>query len=245
MIEILNTMIIENEEEHLIHLQNLIVKNHPEMHIIGTCVSGEKALSMLQEIHPDLILLDIDLGDLNAFDLLEKLPAHNFKIIFTTAYDEYALEAFRVHAVDYLLKPIDKEDLREAISRIIKQPVKLNNRQSLINSCRSLNSVFLALYEKKRVSYIPINNILYLEADRSYTIVHFTKNNQREKRLVTGSLSGYEAELSSLHFIRIHQSCLVNVNQIEEFDKSSGKLLLACGDRVPVARSRRELFERR
>jgi len=174
-----------------------------------------------------------------------ELPPHDLNIIFTTAYDEYALEAFRVNAIDYLLKPVDSEDLKEAISRIIKQPVILNNHQALLDSYRSLNSMFMALYEKKRVSYIPINSILYLEADRSYTIVHFTKNNQREKMLVTGSLSGYEAELLPHHFIRIHQSCLVNVNQIEEFDKSSGKLLLACGDRVPVARSRRELFERR
>jgi len=237
------TLIIENEEDHCRQLEKLITANHPELNIFGRCTSGMDAISTLQTVRPDLLLLDIDLGDMNAFDLLDHITNPNFQIIFTTSYNEYALQAFQVHAVDYLLKPIEPVAFAKAIKKATLQKTNMKNYQLLIEDFRRLSKQYLAINEKQKVQYIPIKDILYLQSDVNYTIVHYIENGQRKQQLCAASLATYETKLMPHDFLRIHQSYLVNPSQIRVFDKRSNQLELACSETLPVARNRRALFD--
>lgn len=238
----LQTLIIEDEKDHYHHLEKMILQNHPEINILGWCSSGSDAISTLQTVRPDLLLLDIDLGDMNAFDLLNYLPAFDFQIVFITNYNEYALQAFKVHAIDYLLKPLDPNELSHALKKTMLQRSNYADYQLLVNDYRRLSHEYLTINEKQKVVYIPVKEILYLKADDNYTIIHFMSANERQSHVCTSSLSSYEMKLASHGFLRIHAKYLVSPAQIRVFNKKDSLLELACSDKLPVARSRRTLF---
>ncbi|MCF8348894.1 MAG: LytTR family DNA-binding domain-containing protein [Bacteroidales bacterium] len=238
----LQTLIIEDEKDHFHHLEKIVLQNHPEINILGWCRSGSDAISTLQTVKPDLLLLDIDLGDMNAFDLLNYLPAFDFQIVFITNYNEYALQAFKVHAVDYLLKPVDPNELSHALQKAMLQRSNYSDYQLLVNDYHRLSREYLAINEKQKVVYIPMKEILYLEADNNYTTIHYLSDGKRLTHLSSSSLATYETKLAPEGFLRIHAKYLVSPAQIRVFNKKDNLLELACSDKLPVARSRRTLF---
>lgn len=238
----LQTIIVEDEIDHLHHLEGILANQHPEIYILGKCFSGSDALSTLKTIKPDLLLLDIDLGDMNAFDLLTYLPAFDFQIIFITNYNEYALQAFKVHAVDYLLKPVDPHELSHALKKAMLQRSNYSDYRLLANDYRRLSREYLTVNEKQKVVYIPIKDVLFLEADNNYTIIHYVSDGERHTHMCSSSLSTYETTLAPEGFLRIHAKYLVSPAQIRVFNKKDNLLELACSDKLPVARSRRGLF---
>lgn len=238
----LRTLILEDDLAHQQHLEKLIKQNHPELHLIGSCSSGTEALATIKSVHPELIMIDIDLRDMNAFEMLEQLHEINFHIVFTTGYNEYAIKAFRVNAVDYLLKPIIADELAQSIQKVLLQRNLHKNYESLIADYQNINKRFLTINEKKKVTFVPIDQILYLQADRSYSTIHYKEDKERKKITTCTNLSTLEKQLLDHDFIRIHQSYLVNRLQIHEFLKKDKKIKLICGDLLPVARGKTELI---
>jgi len=238
----LRTLIVEDDLDHQRHLEKLIEENHPELHLMGSCSSGTEALSTIKSIRPELIMMDIDLRDMNAFEMLEQLHETNFHIVFTTAYNEYAIKAFRVNAVDYLLKPIIEDELAQSIQKVLLQRNLHKDYETLIADFHRISKRFLTINEKKKVTFVSIHQILYLQADRSYSTIHYREDGERKKITTCTNLSIFEKQLSAHDFIRIHQSYLVNRLQIHEFTKKDRKVKLICGDLLPVSRGKTEVI---
>ena len=207
----------------------------PTIEIIGEAegvVTGAKAI---KELNPELVFLDIQMQDGSGFDLLEILPEINFKIIFTTASDAHAIKAFRFSAIDYLLKPMDPDDLMEAISKIEEQKSS-GTRISLLKENMDRPKK-LALNTLEKIHISNISDILRCESNVNYTMFYFADGS---KLLVTKTLKEYDKMLSEYGFIRVHQSHLINSECIKEFRKLDGGHIIMKDDaKIPVSSRKR------
>jgi two-component system LytT family response regulator len=242
----LNTMralIIENESDARELLSNIIKKYLPEIDLIGEANSAKGGIALIREIKPDLVFLDIDLGDGTGFDVLDATPTIDFSVIFTTAYDEYALKAFRYNTLHYLLKPYSVSDLKEAINKLkdsSKRPEEKANIENLVNNYFTDLSKKIALNTSDGIWLVEQNEIIRLESDGSYTYVFF-KN--REKILISKPIGELEPRFSTVKFFRVHRSHLVNVDFIDKYVREDGGyVLLSNKDIVPVSRYKKEAF---
>lgn len=213
----------------------------PEIKIIGEAENVMAGVKLLAKHTPDILFLDIEMPDGDGFDLLEMLPKKPFKTIFTTASDEHALKAFKFSAVDYLLKPIDQEELKAAVEKVKgtkDSPQSLELLQENIGKhIGKMERIILNTQEKIHV--VRLSDIVRLESDINYTRFHLTNGN---KVLVTRTLKEFDDMLSDNGFIRVHQSHLVNIEHIVEFVKADGgHLNLDDGGYVPVSSRRKSL----
>lgn len=236
-----NAIIVEDDSFHLEHLVDLLHDGFPQIRIVKVCKSGKEALEQIPLHAPDLLFLDIDLGDMDAFQLLNKMNFNDFNVIFTTAYQNWAIKAFQVNALHYLLKPIQAEELKEAVGRLGKGG-QLTDIREIAAALNQYNNRMLAIREKTTVQYLNIEKISYLEADESYTKIFYAENMEQKTMLSSNNLSYYERELELYGFIRVHKSFLVNKNHIRSFWRTDSKVELIDGQRIPVARQKRFLF---
>lgn len=200
----------------------------------GSVVTGAK---LIKELQPDLVFLDIQLPDGSGFDILEILPETNFKLIFTTASDEYAVKAFKFSAVDYLLKPIDPDELMDAVSRIEDQKKPGDRIDLLKENLHSPKRIALNTLEK--IHIVSVDEILRCESNINYTMFYFT---DKTKLLVTKTLKEFDKLLSDHQFIRVHQSHLINTQFIKEFVKSDGYIIMKDGTEVPVSTRKKQVL---
>ncbi len=217
----------------------------PDLDIIGTADSVVSGVKLLLKEQPDLLFLDIQLGDGTGFDILEILPDINFKIIFTTASDEYALRAFRFAAVDYLLKPIDIDELKSAIERAQSQLETTSERLDVLkDTFRKPDELptRMCLHTQEKIEVVDIQDVVRCESSDNYTIFYFESG---KKLMVTRTLKTFEKQLDKHQFFRSHQSHLVNLQYLQSFVRTEGGyLLMKNGDQVPVSvRKRTELME--
>ncbi len=221
-----------------------MLKPHPEIEIIGECANGFEAVRMASESKPDLIFLDIQMPKLDGFEVLE-LIGMDLSVIFVTAYDEHALRAFEVHAVDYLLKPFRAERFQAALERA-KQ--RIGEKSSLARNSLSPTELKAAtrgpgqyaerivVKDGTRVQIITVSNLDYVEAQDDYTALA----SQGKKHLKQQTISSIESSLDPKNFIRIHRSYLVNlerVTRLEPYGKDSPIVVLNDGARLPVSRA--------
>ncbi|WP_235298058.1 LytR/AlgR family response regulator transcription factor [Portibacter marinus] len=223
------------------------LKDHcPEVKIIGTAASVVEGAKLLREIQPDLVFLDIMLGDGTGFDLLQILPKVNFKLIFITASDEFAIRAFKYAAIDYLLKPVDQEELKKAVARAQDQ---LNFQSA--ESLKLLNETIskpeelpkrISLHTLEKIMVVEIKNIIHCKAEANNTIFYIK---DRPKVFVTKTLKNYDKMLSPHGFVRVHQSHLINTAYIHAYiKKDGGYLKMKNGDEVAVSvRKKAEVME--
>ena len=197
-------------------------------------VSGAK---IIKELKPDLVFLDIQMPDGSGFDLLEILSDKNFKLIFTTASDEYAVKAFKFSAVDYLLKPIDPDELMDAVSRVEQQEQPTDRIALLKENFDQPKRIALNTLEK--IHIVEVDEILRCESSINYTMFYFT---DETKLLVTKTLKEFDKLLSDHYFIRVHQSHLVNARFIKEFTKSDGYIFMKDGTKVPVSTRKKQVL---
>lgn len=197
-----------------------------------------KALSKIVEIEPDVLFLDVEMPGLNGFQFLEKLGAFNFEVIFTTAYDTYTLEALRLSAVDYLVKPIDEDELHTAIFRL-KKRVMEKVRLSQRTDNRPVNNR-LALSTAEGVYFVDKGNIMRVEAMSNYSTFHLQGD---KKIIVSKTLKEYEGVLLDDFFLRINRSVIVNLNYVEKYRKGDGGTLeMSDGVEIEVSSSRKEVL---
>jgi len=225
----IRTILVEDEEPARELLKNFLA-DHYEIEVIGECADGFSGVKSINELKPDLVFLDIQMPKLSGFELLELLEI-NPLIIFTTAFDQYAIKAFEMSAVDYLLKPFTRERFSQAVKKSVD---KFKNKQS---DHTSVNAVIKAIDDKpemleriavktgSKIHVIPVDDIFFLEAEGDYVMIH-TKDG---KHLKEKTMKYFETHLTPSQFVRIHRSYIVNVNEIlriELYDKENYSVLL-------------------
>ncbi len=205
--------------------------------VIGEAEGVVSGAKLIKELKPDLVFLDIQMPDGTGFDLLEILPKIDFRLVFTTASDEYAIKAFKFSAVDYLLKPIDPDELMDAVSRVELQD-KPGDRIELLKENLD-KPKRIALNTLDKIHIVEVSEILRCESNINYTMFYFTDGT---KLLVTKTLKEFDKMLSDHYFIRVHQSHLVNARFIKEFTKSDGYIFMKDGTKVPVSTRKKQVL---
>lgn len=240
----LRVLLVDDELFCLETLKWEIEQHCPEVEVLAMCQSGAEAIKAIHNYQPDAVFLDIEMPYMNAFEMLQELDTIHFSIVFTTAYDQFAIHAIKVNALDYLLKPIGSEELKAAVQKI------QNHHQSNVsgNNLRSLMEHLLAnQHEVKKIALptmqglelVRIDQIVYVEADSNYTNFHLLSGT---RIIISKTLKQIEESLKEHDcFLRTHQSFLVNTRLIDRYHRGSGgNLDMANGATVPVAQSRKE-----
>jgi two-component system, LytTR family, response regulator len=232
----MKTIIIDDEHLCTNLIKNYLEASFPEFEILAICNNPLEGLKCINEMKPELVFLDIDMPKLNGFQLLDKVKQINFNLVFATAYNEYALKAFKYSAIDYLLKPISKIDFNETVERIIsrKAPVDIAQTNYLhdIQSNGELNKI--AISNQEGVVFLNIDEIVTCESNGNYTTIIMQNG---EKILASKILKEFDEMLKTRNFIRVHQSYLVNVKYIKKYlSQDGGELLLTTGSFIPVSR---------
>ncbi|WP_166922316.1 LytR/AlgR family response regulator transcription factor [Flavobacterium poyangense] len=230
-------LIIEDEVAAASALEKMLFILEPEFRICAKISSVFESLVFLKDTNVDIVFLDIQLADGDCFELLSKIPQINFSIIFITAYNNHAIRAFKFSAIDYILKPVDPDDLAKAIA---KAKEKINNRAQIeyFLSNRKKEVPRLTLNVLSEIFYVDIDDIIRLEADTAYT--KFVLKNKTI--LVSKNMKYYEDLLSEYDFIRVHNSHLVAKNKI--VSKKLAHVVMSNGDEVPVSVRKRCLFKK-
>ena len=220
----------------------MIASYCPQANVIAQCSSATEARKIIIEQCPDLVFLDIEMPGGNGFSLLESLPDIRFEVIFVTAYDNYGIKAIKFSALDYILKPIDTNDLiksvEKASQKIAENIENLRMRNLLQNTKRKPSDKTIALAMNDRIEFVEVSSIVRCESDSNYT-TFCLKNG--EKLLVSRTLKEYDELLAPYGFLRVHQSHLINLNEIKSFIKSDGGYIrMKDGATVAISRQRRE-----
>lgn len=236
----IRTLIIEDEPAISKYTISLLEK-HPDIVVIGNCGSVEEARVLLRATNPDLVLMDIELSDGNGFDILQSISPIPFRVIFITAYNEFAIRAIKYGALDYLLKPLDEEELNAALDKMRRSPAgqKLLEQQLQVARQHMGNTPGrnrIVLRSQQFLQIVPFENILYCQSDAGYTTFFFTDG---KKMLVSRSIKDYEELLPETFFIRCHQSYLVNHHYIDRYHKD-GHLILRNGIEIPVSTRKKD-----
>jgi len=244
--QMLRTIIIDDEQSVRKTLEKLLARNCPNVKLVAEADGVDSGIESIKKYHPDLILLDIKMNDGTGFDLLKKLEPVDFKVIFITAYDQYAIKAIKFSALDYLLKPVDPEDLIEAINKAEKLVINELNQQlntleeNMLTQEKSKKKIILKTFDN--IHLVKVINIVYCESHDNYTNFHLQGD---KKILVSNTLKEYDEMLSEYGFFRAHKSYLINLMHIDRFEKTDGGSVVMNNEiKLPVAsRKKDQLLE--
>lgn len=238
----IKAIIIDDEPNCCDVLMILLKKYCPEVEVIKVCYAASEAIPALQQNEAQLVFLDVEMPHMNGFQLLEQFPKINFQVIFTTSYDQYAIKAIRFSALDYLLKPVDREELQEAVKKAVtrlESPLPQQLEILLQSIKRPVNQVNrIALPTMEGLQLIPLDSIISCASSSNYTILSLKDN---QKLTVSRTLKEIEETLEDFAFLRVHHSYLVNLNEIRKYIRGEGgSLVMSDGSSVDVSRSRKE-----
>jgi two-component system, LytTR family, response regulator len=238
----LRAVIIDDEQVHRDVLKRNLSVYCKDIKVVGEFGSGTESLDGLPKLTFDLLFMDIELGDMNSFELLQQLPFTDLHIIFITSFDKYALQAFKVHAVDYLIKPVDGAGLQKSIEMAMSQIIGKDRRMGLISDYSFQKNNKLLLSDSVEYELIGIETITYCKSDGNYTnIFHLDIKGNEIRFTDTHNLKYFEDKLSNYGFIRIHQSYLVNKDHVYKVRKNPFEVVLVNGSSLPVARERKHV----
>jgi len=241
-IMLLRTLIIDDEAHIRRSLSRMLAEDCPNVEVLGTADGVENGLMAIEKYHPDLILLDIKMNDGTGFDLLHRSKPLNYRVIFVTAFEEFAIQAFRFSAVDYLLKPVNADELTNAIEKAIKNidydfATQLKVLEENLNTKDPIEKK-IVLSTSDSVWLVKTREISYCEADMNYTKFNLING---KVILVSGNLMEFDEILRGSGFFRAHKSFLVNLSDVVRFEKGDGGyLVMSNNDRVPVATRRKD-----
>lgn len=240
----IKAVIIDDERNSIEMLEWLITTYCPEVQILALCQSGEEGIQAIKQHKPEVIFLDIEMPKMNGFDMLETFKDIDFEIVFTTAYDKFAVRAFRYSALNYLLKPIDPDDLKATIGRLKEKKSTPSREQMelLFQNLIARNNPVerIALSTNDGLIFVQTKNIAYCKAESNYTHVVMADG---QKILVAKTLKEIDETLSGKDFFRVHNSYLVNINHITKFVRGDGGyILMPDKTEIIIARSKRDEF---
>jgi two-component system, LytTR family, response regulator len=241
----LTAIIIDDESNSRNALQQKIARYCPDVTVIATCENGEQGIENIETRRPDIVFLDVEMPRMNGFTMLQQLKNKNFEVIFITAYDHYAIKAIKFSALDYLLKPVEAEDLKAAVEKVTQKRKERegNNRvelllQNFLEEKTARQRIAIASMEG--LQFVPTDDIIYLEANSNYTSFYLTGN---RKIMAAKTLKDFEELLPASMFIRIHHSYLINKNGVEKYIKGEGgQVVMKNGVTLDVARRKKEEF---
>jgi two-component system LytT family response regulator len=241
----IKALLVEDEAQSRQLLKTLLNKNCPDIEVVGMAANVKEASEGIQKYQPDLVFLDITMPDGTGFDLLEKTSPIKFDIIFTTATDKYAVKAIKYSALDYLLKPIDVEELKQSVSKVIQKKQQLNTVENLTHLLQNLKQSTdsyqkITLPTGSAYEIIYIKDIIRCEAEGSYTMFFLTSG---KKLLVTAGLKHYEDLLPHKEFMRIHHHHLININHVSRILKNEGSFVVMSDDmKIEMSRRKKDEF---
>ena len=239
----IKAILVDDEQNAIESLSWVIQKYSKEIEVIATFTNPVRAINAINHLKPDCVFLDIEMPNMDGFQLLSKLIFKDFDLVITTAYDNYAIQAFKESAVDYLLKPVDFDDIAKVSEKILNnknsnnlgKELKATLDDILSTHLQSVNKVALPL--NKKTVFVNVDDIIYCKSDGNYTMVYLINE---EKHLLAKILKDVEQIISSKHFIRTHQSYLVNINFVKEYIKGDGYyLVLENKVTIPVSKANR------
>ncbi len=241
----MKTILVDDEENSLDILEIELKEYCPQVEIVAKCKSGKEAIAAVHEFNPDVVFLDIEMPQMNGFEVLKNLEDQEFDVIFVTAYDQFALKAFEFSAVDYLLKPIVKERLIaavEKVSSLAETSISVEQLNMLMTNFQSYwqSQPRVALPTSEGLEFVSVDQIIYAQSESNYCWVFFDDGN---KIFLSKTLKDLEGLLAKHGFIRIHQSYLINADFIKRYVRGQGGyIILSNGAKVPVSRSKKEVI---
>ncbi len=241
----IRTVIIEDEKKSLEMLAAIIKKNCPELDVIGMASGVGEGVELINAKKPDLVFLDISMPDGSGFDLLERVAGQKFELIFATASDQHAIRAIKYSACDYLLKPIDIDELKAAVDKVVKKKnaiPNMENLQFLIQHLKRSDENFqkITLPTGNAYEIVNVKDIIRCEADGSYTMFFLA---DKRKLMVSVGLKHYEELLPENEFIRVHHHHLINMNHVVRFLKEDGGYaVMSDGTKIEISRRKKEAF---
>jgi two-component system LytT family response regulator len=224
-------------------LNHFLVNSIPEISEIRQAASVSEAINVLNTYQPGIIFLDVEMPHQNGFDFLMTLKDPSFDIIFTTAYNQYAIQALRFSALDYLLKPVDPDELKDAVERHVNKQKTVREKQELYDNLvqniekKEVKDFRLAVPSSEGVYFFTLDEILRLEADRNYTLIHLIG---KRPFLASKTLKHFEEMLEEFKFIRTHKSHLVNPKHVTRLTHNNEFVLLSDGSKVEISRRKKE-----
>ncbi len=241
----IKAIIVEDEEKSARLLANLLSTYCADVVLLGSASTISEAIQLINLEEPDVLFLDIELQKETGFDLLKRFTTINFQLVFTTAFEQYALNAIKCSALDYLLKPIDVDELKAAVEKVQRQ--KLDKQvhlklELLTQHIQNTNTqaIQIALATNEGLHILKVTEILYLESDRQYTTFFLTNG---EKVMTSKNIGEYEDLLSTHNFFRIHHSYLINLAEVKKFVRDSGGMaLMSNGVLLDISKRRKDAF---
>jgi two-component system LytT family response regulator len=239
----IKAVIVDDEPKAIQSLSWELTHFSDEIVVIKTFSNPEDAIAYLNHHTPDCLFLDIQMPTMDGFQFLGKLNNRDFPVVITTAYNEFAIKALKHEAIDYLLKPIDSDDLDDTIKKIKKFNSKTFNSSKIEEALSNFN----AKYDQKKITintdgkliFLNIDDVLFVESDGNYSTIVTTDG---QKLLITKKLKEVNELLPEHYFFRIHNSFIINLNKIKEFIKNDGYVVMESGHKIPVARQRKSDF---
>ncbi len=242
--EKIKAILIDDELNSLQNLERKLQEFCPDVDIVAVTQKPEDGLLLIRQHQPEVVFLDIEMPRMSGFRLLEELGEYDFNIIFTTAYNNYSIDAIRISAFDYLVKPIGIEDLQKAVERLAKPKgaqtkEKIDILKKSLSDNRSQEDK-IAISTSEGIEFVPIKNILHIESKSNYSKIYLPED---KTIMVSKILKDFEEMLSSYNFLRIHNSHLINLNYIKKYiRKHGGQVMLQDGTVIEISRRKKEEF---
>lgn len=240
----INAVIIDDEKNNIDNLKGLLVKHCPQLNVVAEGLNAEQGADKITRHQPDLIFLDIQMPGKNGFEMLQSLPNHDFEIVFVTAFDQFGIQAIKFSAIDYLLKPVNIEELKIAVNKVIEkhkkknENLRLENLLELLQNRRQKTQHRLALVTAKETKFVSTEEIIRCESSNAYTSFYLAGG---QKIVVSKPIFEYEELLKDYGFIRCHQSHLVNKLKVKSWIRRDGDhLLMEDNSQIPVSRNKKE-----
>ena len=239
----IKAIIIDDEKHCIITLQHLIQQHCADVEIAAVTQSSSDAKALIEKFNPDIVFLDIEMPVLNGFDLLNQFAEFSFNVIFTTAYDQYAIQALRLNALDYLLKPIDKTELRNAVDKHVNNELLTTKEQLKHVHQFASNKITdtIALSTQQGLYFVKIDDIMHLEASSCYTNIIMADGS---KHLASKTMANFEEVLiNNPLFFRAHKSFLVNLKYIKQYIRGEGgEIVMQNGDTISIRKKKKQEF---
>lgn len=238
----IKAIIIDDEKHCIITLEHLL-SQFENIKILASTQDSSEAKSLIEQHKPDIVFLDIEMPILNGFDVLQQFEELSFKVIFTTAYDQYAIKALRLNALDYLLKPIDKKEIELALEKYNSQELN-NTKEQVQNLHQFINGKMqdtIALSTQEGLLFVKIDDIMYLEASSCYTYIVM---NDKTKHLASKTMATFEEVLGDNPlFFRAHKSHIINLKFIKQYIRGEGgEIIMQDGRNIALSRNKKQEF---
>ena|ERR1700744_4292263 len=234
----LKAVIIDDEADAVSLLQLQLYKNCPQITTISTYTNPVTALEDIKHLKPDLLFLDIEMPLMNGFEVLQKLIPFSFAVIFVTAYNHYAIKAFKFNALDYLVKPVDTNDLVDAVARVEnKNALTYTQLNAVQRQMQGEPIRKIAISSHQGVSFIDLDEIIYAEADSNYSTLILTND---RRFVISKTLKDLQELLEESHFLRIHRQYIINLNHVQHLDRTRSTLTMLNKSDLPVARNQKD-----